>query len=433
MTSESVVIEKPGVEESLDSSADVSNDLDAVRRLLFVDEREQLADLHRKLATLEQTIAERQINATNISDVLVPAIDIELAKGDQLSNSFKPVVVDQFHRAAREEPDDMADALFPILGPAIRKMIASMLTPDSNSKKRRYRVEQLFLIDKQSGLPICHAVGDAVTAHDADMVSGMLNAIQSFVHEAFSANEFDGLDQLQVGELAVWIEWGPEAVLAAVVRGKAPQKLRESMQVQLETIHLQYPQELSDYQGDSVSFEPLQPELVDFLDNHDGSLKTAIKGLSFNAKLAAGVALFAGVAVIGSWLYGTYKASQWQDYLAVLEKEPGLVIVHQEQESGKYLVTGLKDPLAKDPVVLLKDTGIDAKRVSYQLKPFQSLHTEFVLTRLQAALSPPDNVQMAINGSTLKVTGAVDASWMQDTRRLVLATPGVNGVIFTTE
>jgi len=268
---------------NLTSNAD---DLDSLRRILLHSEQKQLGELQQQLESLKQTLQDKDKRIDQTSEVLVSAINKRLAVDDQLGEALNPVVVTQFHRSARGQPDDMADALYPILGPAIRKMIAGMLTPDPKARKRRYRVEQLFLMENQSGLPVCHAIGDSVEAHDADMVSGMLSAIQSFVHEAFSTQEFDGLDTLQVGELAVWIEWGPDSVLAAVIRGVAPKKLRESMQLLLENIHRDYAEELQGYDGEISVFEPLKPRLLDFLGNHDGTLKTAISQLSNTTKSA---------------------------------------------------------------------------------------------------------------------------------------------------
>ena len=47
------------------------------------------------------------------------------------------------------------------------------------------------------------------------MVSGMLTAIRDFVQDAFkSQSATESLDTLRVGELEVWVEQGPHAVLA---------------------------------------------------------------------------------------------------------------------------------------------------------------------------------------------------------------------------
>jgi OOP family OmpA-OmpF porin len=72
------------------------------------------------------------------------------------------------------------------------------------------------------------------------MVSGMLTAIQDFVHDSFASPDGEALEDLRVGDLAVWVERGPQAVLAAVIRGNAPQDLRTVFQEALERIHLQF-------------------------------------------------------------------------------------------------------------------------------------------------------------------------------------------------
>ncbi len=86
------------------------------------------------------------------------------------------------------------------------------------------------------------------------MVSGMLTAIQDFVRDSFTTRQGEQLETLQVGELTVWIEQGPQAILAGVIRGNAPQQLREVFQETLERIHLQYGTALKEFSGDAAPF-----------------------------------------------------------------------------------------------------------------------------------------------------------------------------------
>ena len=48
-----------------------------------------------------------------------------------------------------------------------------------------YRVEQVFLIHRESGLLLQDAVAQSVVAQDTDMVSGMLSAIRDFITDSF--------------------------------------------------------------------------------------------------------------------------------------------------------------------------------------------------------------------------------------------------------
>ena len=267
-----------------------------VRSVLLGPQDEIIAGLQEQLASLQSRVQDLDTRASDTSEVLAVSVKKAHKESDALGIALKPIVVDKFHEVSREDPDIMAEALFPILGPAVRKMIVNIITPDKNAKKFGYQVEQLFLIDNSTGLPVSHVASESAQTQDADMVSGMLSAIQSFVQDAFETQEFDGLNTLQMGDLSVWIEWGPQAVLAAVVRGAPPKRLRDAMQIKVEQIHREHADALKNYDGDASKLDTLIPELRSFLDNHDGSLIKQIKNLTPKAKknlAITGLMLFA--------------------------------------------------------------------------------------------------------------------------------------------
>ena len=103
-----------------------------------------------------------------------------------------------------------------------------------------FRVEQVFLIERESGLLLQHVHSGAAGLQDADMISGMLSAIRDFVRDSFRVAETEALESLKVGDLSVWIEAGPRAVLAAVIRGTAPAEYRRRLQIAIETVHLEF-------------------------------------------------------------------------------------------------------------------------------------------------------------------------------------------------
>ena len=184
--------------------------------------------------------------------------------------------------SVRRNPQVLVDALFPVMGPAIRKAIASALASMVESFSETlehsfsvqgvkwrmeawrtgkplaevillrtlvYRVEQVFLIHRESGLLLQHVSATAAGVQDADMVSGMLTAIRDFVHDSFGGKEGDSLDTFQVGERSVWIEQGPHATLAAVIRGSAPRELRTVFTEAIERIHLEQADALQKLRG----------------------------------------------------------------------------------------------------------------------------------------------------------------------------------------
>ncbi|MEE9334754.1 MAG: hypothetical protein V3U65_11770 [Granulosicoccaceae bacterium] len=412
-------------------STDEPTEIEAVRNLLFASDRARIEEGLQRLDQLEQKLSDPETRAQDASEVLVPAMRLRLSQNEELGETLKPVVVSQFHQTARDEPDVMAEALFPILGPALRKMITAMLTPDKNAKKRSYRLEQLFLIEKETGLPVCHVSSDSASIQDADMVSGMLSAIRSFVHEAFSADEFDGLNTLQVGELSVWIEWGPSAVLAAVIRGVAPQKIREAMQVKLEDIHQDYQKELANYAGETKPFELLRPELYEFLSTHDGTFKNKWRNLPNRIKQIL-VAVAVTLVCLVVWIvFNLFDEHRWSQYVKSVQRLPGIMVTDNERHFRDYKLIGLRDPLAFEPSALLEGTSLNANHVTFEFKSYQALNPEFTLRRLTKLLDPPEGIILTLDNNTLYIRGDVGlerVEWLENAKKLAQVVTGVDRV-----
>ncbi len=412
--------------EQMDES---SIEIEKLRSILVKPERAEIIRLQGQLDQLLFRLDDKKTRAADVSEILATATQLSNKRDSDYSNTLKPMVVEQFQTSSRENPEIMAEALFPILGPAIRKMIASMLSRDSKKTKRTYKFEQLFLIEKESGLPICHAKSGSAETQDADMVSGMLSAIQSFVHDAFSTQEFDGLNTLQLGELSVWIEWGPDAVLAAVIRGVAPESCRTALQQLLEDIHHDYAESLANYEGDSEPFEKIKPDFMLFMDNHDSRLRNRVRNLpkDIRQKLA-----FIGLALVCfiAWsIANQVDKHRWNDFVSSLDAVPGIVITDSIRSGGQYIVRGLQDPYATDPQTILANTKINPENVSIELEPYHAMQPEFTLQRIRNVLVPDSGTTLELNGNTLSISGAKSKNWIEDAKRLSRQFPVITHVV----
>jgi len=78
----------------------------------------------------------------------------------------------------------------------------------------------------------------------------------------------------------------------------------------------------------------------------------------------------------------------WESFLSRLRAQPGIIITEAGKRDGKWLVAGLRDPLAVDPQQLLRNSSIDPDRVTSQWQPYQSLDPQLLLKRTQEALAP---------------------------------------------
>ena len=123
----------------------------------------------------------------------------------------------------------------------------------------------------------------------------------------------------------------------------------------------------------------------------------------------------------GQSTFGTaecYRAEQriWDGYITQLQAQPGIVITEVGRRDGKFVVAGLRDPLAADPQLLLSQAGIDPTGVVGHWQPYQGLDPVFVLKRLQASLDPPPTVTLTVEGDHIVAQGSAPSTWIERAR-----------------
>lgn len=233
-------------------------ELDELQRLISApalaevsDLKRHIAELRQHIAELERRIEEKDVKAADVSEVLVPAAKQRRAvtpRADlEFAEALRPEVELAIHRSSRVDSAVMSEALYPVLGPALRKMVAGMF---SGAESGPFSVDRIILMDRQSALPIAQYTADGLDPDAVDLISGMLDAIKAYVEDAFNATEVDGLNDLRVGEVTVLVEWGPDAVLAAVTRGIVPDDFRPRLAELLEVLHRDHAEVLGDFDGD---------------------------------------------------------------------------------------------------------------------------------------------------------------------------------------
>ena len=120
------------------------------------------------------------------------------------------------------------------------------------------------------------------------MVSGMLTAIRDFVQDSFGTAEEGGLAAFRVGELAVWVEQGPRAVLAAVIRGNPPRELQTVFVEAIEKIHQDRALDLEEFAGDAAPFERSRDLLQECLKSSEAARPGKGRSAKGNAAVRAG-------------------------------------------------------------------------------------------------------------------------------------------------
>jgi OOP family OmpA-OmpF porin len=412
----------------------------------------------RELLELQAHLFDPDVRTRDVSRVLPEALALR-ANDPQLTRALTPSVEEAITASVRRNPRPLADALFPVIGPAIRKAIVHTLASMMESLNRtvehslswravqwrwtalrtgkpfaeivllntlQFRVEQVFLVHRETGLLLQHVSSDPGAGQGADQISAMLTAIQDFVRDSFQAGGGESLDALRVGDLAVIIEQGPYAILAGVIRGTAPDTLRTMFQDALETVHLQLGPELQAFTGDSAPFERARPNLEACLvtEFHRPPRTTSYRPWV----IAGALILVAG----GVWAFqGMRERQQWNDYLERLRAEPGIVVIASGRRGGQFFIAGLRDPLATDPGALAASVGLSPQAIDNRWEPYQALHPALVTERARDLLRPPPDVSLAYRDGLLTASGSAPARWIVDSERLAPAIGGVRRFEYT--
>src|ERR1700720_3433806 len=168
--------------------------LDELRHLIVAPEQEGLQEIRERLDSKER-------RAEDVSSVVAEAIQMRRKQGDNqaLAEALAPTIQETLRESVRKDPQVLADALFPVMGPAIRKSITETLrgmlesfntalehslswqglkwrleafrTGKSFSEvvlmhSLLFRVEQVFLIHRETGLLLSHVVAPTVATQD---------------------------------------------------------------------------------------------------------------------------------------------------------------------------------------------------------------------------------------------------------------------------
>lgn len=431
---------------SSEGRTSVDEDWTQLRTLLLSPEQTQLDEIRERLDN-------RGILPHEVSRVLPEAFAMRGETDQHLSNVLTPYVENGFVATIRKSPRTIVDAIAPILGPAIRQAIARALQSMTQSFNHsldeslstrglrwrleawrtgrpfaevvllhtlRYRVEQVFLIHRETGLLLHHVAAEGAVVQDQQVLSGMLTAIQSYVRDSFGASPDQTLDHFRVGEWTVWIEQGSHAYVAGVVRGTPPETLREDFQAALDDIHARQPDALTHFDGDAAPFKTAQTCLESCLHAHyeppprPSVLKLWILGGTV-------------ILLLSWWGVMAYHAhARWSNLLAELGAEPGIVVTMAKSTLTGYHLEGLRDPLAKDPSAMVVEAGLQPSGITAVWSPYYSLDPQLVETRAHSILHSPKTVKLSVEGDTLIATGAASIEWARETRRLATLVPGIS-------
>ena len=435
----------------------MNGEYDRLRQLLLEQERG-------RMDALQDSVHKATARFERVPDLLAEDIESSLREGkrSRLANVLSEASADSLEIAVRRRPQAVVQAVYPIIGPAIRRSLSDALrqmaddldralsdtfsprallwrweawrsgTPYAQVMLRhttRYQVEHLFLIAPESGLLLGHLTASELPPLDADAVAGMFTAIQQFVRDSVTVDEDGrGIGSATIGGYQLAVCEGPEARLVAFVRGVPSSDFSTRLDELNEELHARHGAQLGNAGMAGASGAGLleQPQL-DELNSRWATKEGTTRG---HRRRYMWTAL--GVVVLALLVYALF-GWRWSSRVDAIRQHlastPGLVVsTLDDRHRGKLRIEGLMDPLATDPRdwIARHQPGVE---VELQTRPFVSLEPQLVQRRVAQALHlPAATVQAPDAQGVIRLAGSVPFTDWHHALATPLSTPGVTGI-----
>jgi OOP family OmpA-OmpF porin len=435
----------------------------------FIDTltKAHLSELRRIITGLDEEDLSRLNNLIKdpdeFSDHIMQFLPLSVKKliaSNQISlDEIVPFIEQAIQSSIVNNPQKFANILYPIMIPAIRKAVSEDIkrmldnvtssVDNSFSIKRLgwrlqslfsgksygeivmshafiFRVRQVFLIHRETGLLLTEVTDDkGGIAHNADMVSSMLTAIKDFAQDSFNVDKSESdLNTIQMGEYTIWIEQGPYAIIAAIIEGRAPEDLKLVLKETIESVHVNFNNELVSFEGDTSVFEKSNRFLKNCIRYQEKEKKKKKPVVSI-------LLLLILLGALGYWIYTTVDTKlRFKQFIEAVKTEPGIMVNKTFSQNGKRVVTGLKDPVANNPYSYSERYGFDTSTLELRFKPFISLEYPIILKRVRKVFGNTP-AEVLLQEDTLYVTTAFPKQTADSVKNQLLIIPGINHVKFT--
>lgn len=416
----------------------MNGEFDRLRQLLLDREQDRLDALQADLLQARDHVPER----------VAEEIERGLAGApSRLTAALAESTINGLELAVQRKPETVVNAVFPVIGPAIRRSIQESMRQLSADIDRavnnalspqalkwrieawrcglpyaqvvlrhtaRYAVEHLFLIQPGSGLLLGHLTARGLPELDADAVAGMFTAIQSFVRDSVQSAE-GGIGTATVGDYQLVVSEGPQARLVAFVRGVPSSDFPVRLDRLNEALHARHVAALADGDGLGAAGAGLFDQgQLDALNAREEEAGAAPAPKSNAARYVLWGVLALVAALLLWWALSAWRWSQQVDAVhAHLSALPGVVLTQFDaSDRGELHIEGLRDPLAPDPRAWLKQAHPKIE-ATWKLRGFFSMEPELVAARAAQALGlSPANADTVDAQGTLKLRGeAPFADW----------------------
>lgn len=375
-----------------------------------------------------------------VREVFSEALHDREKQDGSVNKVILPLVEKSVERSVADHSDQMVGYLYPLVGSLVRKSVTAFITDlleKTNSliensltikglkwrfKARQagisfsqyvasqtfaFRVEQVFLIHRETGLLLNNLSAGLQSNADADLISSMLTAINDFVADSFRLNNQKGeqhLDVVKTDDFTLLIKSGPKALLVAAVTGNMPQKVGNQLQLSLEEIHRLYGNELNSFKGDDSPFEDCEQQLRECLISELKPENAKVKKRPWMALLLVLIALiFIGVAGIQRW-----QTNMFFERVQEIDNQPGILLTDTEiQRFSDIHFSVLRDPSAIAVTEWLTQHQLNQENITFKERSYVSLDEAIIKLKVDNVVRQYPTILLDWNGEFPQFNGEI--------------------------
>jgi outer membrane protein OmpA-like peptidoglycan-associated protein len=372
-----------------------------------------------------------------VGEVLSEAIHDREKHDGSVNNVLQPLVEKSVEKSIADHSERYISYLYPLVGSLVRKSVTAFITEllektntliensltvkgltwrfkawqsgvtfsqYAASQTFAFRVEQVFLIHRKTGLLINSVSLGLKLEANADMVSSMLTAINDFVSDSFTSKSREteqNLDVVRTDDFTLLLKKGPKASVVAAITGNMPQGVANQLQKTLEEIHKLYDKELNDFDGDSTPLSNSEHQLRD-------CLMSELKPEQSSKKRPwmAWIVVLLVIVAASFLLLKRWQSYELMDQVSLIDETPGILLTNIDVSGLEIIhLEVLRDPAAQPILTWLNQQSIDSNRIIVKERAFLSLDPLLIAHKVEQIVTRYPNVNTTWQDNRLKFTG----------------------------
>jgi hypothetical protein len=235
--------------------------LSTLQEILFGTDRDQIQVLAEDLHALRHRIDDKDALAAAVAPILGDAIRRQIRDSrEEIIDALHPIIGQIVVRAVTEAMRDLARSIderlqaatdFQRMGRRLRSLVTGVPVGELALRSGLpFVVQEVYLIQRESGLLLWHAVRSAEPSADADLVGAMLTAIREFAEQVLGGRG-EQLHQLRVGNRELLLEFARYSYVGIVLDGVVPDNFRWKLHQHIFAFEKSVTEHLRDYSGDA--------------------------------------------------------------------------------------------------------------------------------------------------------------------------------------